>query len=103
MDVTRFTGTVDRSGGIFNQDDLYVVTVAPEDGSPLRSFLAQQYFPTWDNRPGPCLYAGNAQGGWSGEVNGLNNPVIQESYKDYIVNGLFETDFTYSRFEEQSC
>ena len=103
MDFTRFTGTVDRSGGILNQDELYVVTVAPADGSPLRSFLAEQHFSAWENRPGPCLYAGNAQGGWSGEVNGLNNPVIQGSYKDYIVNGLFETDFTYSRFEEQSC
>ena len=103
MNATRFNGTIDRSGGNLNEDELYVVTVTPQDGSPPRSFLAEQFVRTWENRPGPCLYAGNAQGGWSGEVNSLNSPVIQGGYKDYIVNELFETDYTYSRFDEQNC
>ena len=98
--ATEFTGTTDRQGGSLNQDELYVVTVMPQDGAPQRSFLAENYVRSWENRPGPCLYAGNAQAGWSGEVDALRDPVIQGRYRDYIVDDLFESDFTYNKFDE---
>ena len=96
----RYNGTLDRSGGNLDPDRLYVVTVTPQDGAPQRSFLAERYVRTWENRPGPCLYAGNAQAGWSREVDALRDPVIQGRYSDYRVDGLFGTAFMYSKFDE---
>jgi len=98
--AVRYNGTLDRSGGNLDPDRLYVVTVTPQDGAPPRSFLAESYVRTWENFPIPCLYAGNSQAGWSGEVDALRDPVIQGRYRDYIVNGLFETDFLYDKFDE---
>ena len=98
--VVRYNGTLDRGGGNLDPDRLYIVMVTPQDGAPPRSFLAEGYAHTWENRTVVYLYAGNAQAGWSGEVDALRDPVIQGRYRDYIVDGLFETDFLYDKFDE---
>ena len=46
------------------------------------------------------MYVGNSQGGPSGEFfNQLSGSVIEGSYKDYMVEGIFDTEFKYSRIE----
>ena len=52
-----------------------------------------------------CFYAGNIQGGSLREITdrNFNDPVIEGSYVDYIVDGPFEHDFAYSRFSADMC
>ena len=78
------------------QDDVYNVTIKPANSSP-RSVLAEIFERTWDNTPETCLYMGNAQGG-SAE-DSVFDSVIQGTYKDYIVNDMFETNFVYEEWE----
>lgn len=80
------------------EDDFFNVTVSPPD-SPPRSFLGDSFPRTWDNTKEHCLYVGNGQGGWSGEFQELPDSVIEGRYNDYIVDGMFETDFKFSRME----
>ena len=51
---------------------------------------------------GPCYYAGSAQGGRTSERE-ENESVIEGRYTDYKVNGLFDENFVYSRFENERC
>ena len=80
-----------------------VVSVTPGDGSPQRSFIAEQYNQKWDRSEVTCFYAGNSQGGSLGEALDPNDPVIEGTYRDYRVAGLFEYEFTYSQFENNRC
>lgn len=85
---------------------LYVVTVTPQDGTAPRKFLGEFNVHTWDNSAGPCLYAGNNQGGPSWEqweTPEIPDSIIRGSYSDYRVSGLFNTNFAYSKFEEENC
>ena len=50
-----------------------------------------------------CIYAGNQQGGPINEVSYTNDPVIEGTYEDYIVQDRFDTDFKYSIFREGRC
>ena len=59
------------------------------------SFVAFQYFITWDRRYEMCLYAGSRQAGTTSYSP--NAGVIQGVYTDYIVD-RFTTDFQYSVF-----
>ena len=52
--------------------------------------------------PGPCYYAGNSEGGKSGELPDYNS-VIEGKYTDYQVDGLFGYKYAYSQFEEDKC
>lgn len=61
--------------------------------SPLRS----NYF-----SPGPCYYAGDAEGGRSGQSDD-DGSVIEGKYTDYQVAGLFSHEYVYSQFEEGKC
>ena len=85
----------------YNTDNLYVITVNP-DGSQIRQFVAEKYRRAWDNSEQVCLYAGNSQGGPAAEY-GFRDSVIEGSYSQYGVGGLHETDFEFSRFEEDTC
>ena len=51
---------------------------------------------------GPCFYTGNSQGEKSVEY-GDHESVIMGKFTDYIVDGLFETKFIYSQFDEDQC
>ena len=45
---------------------------------------------------------GNSQGGPERSRNPMNS-VIEGSYSQYIVDGLFDTEFEYERFDENAC
>ena len=83
---------------------LHTVTVSPPSGAQ-RRFLARLHSATWDKRSLPCYYAGSSQGGQLGEMESphLQDPVIEGRYTEYIVTGLFETHFMYSRFDTDQC
>ena len=74
----------------------YAVTVNAPSGT--RRFFAWKYSRTWDQEGVNCLYSGNAQGGTLYEVTSLPDPVIQGTYKDYTVSGLFHSEYKYEMF-----
>lgn len=96
MNVQPFTPIVvipDFEGSFFN------VTVEPIDSAP-RSFLGDSFPRTWDNTKEQCLYVGNGQGGPGGEYRDeLPGSVIEGRYSDYMMDDMFDTDFTYARIE----
>ena len=102
---TKFNGT-----GLYEGADIsryYVVTVdsASEGGSP-RSFLGEFYHLKWDKSRESCLYAGNAQGGPSYEVEDPNDSVLEGRYSEYIISNedrVFDTQYKYSQFDESRC
>ena len=51
---------------------------------------------------GPCYYGGDAEGGKSGIADNYGS-VIEGTYTDYQVVGLFSHDFVYSQFQESRC
>ncbi len=85
------------------RDQYHVFTVIPEDGSAPRRFLAELYNRRWDKSQYPCYYAGNGQGGRSGEAAAVDDSVIQGRYSDYITTGIFEPEFQYSTFDTTLC
>ena len=99
---TKYTGDDLPEGA--NTDRYYVVTVQPAS-SAARSFLGEFYHLKWDKTREPCLYAGNAQGGPSAEVQDPNDSIIEGRYRDYIIQSedLFDTEYVYSRFNEDRC
>lgn len=52
--------------------------------------------------PGPCYYAGDAEGGRSGQSDD-DGSVIEGKYTDYQVAALFSHEYVYSQFEEGKC
>lgn len=88
----------------FAPEDIYVVTVKPESASA-RSFIGEFYHLKWDRSREPCLYVGNAQGGPSYDIEEPNDSIIEGEYNDYIIENddLFETTYTYVKFEEDRC
>ena len=94
---------------ISSTDDLWIITVSPPprpgvSDPPTRRFVAQVYDRAWDHSRGPCLYAGNSQGGEAVEfIDGYSDSVIEGKYKDYKVANLFSTDFKYKMFDDSRC
>lgn len=86
-------------------ESLYAVTVSPPVGLEARTFIAELYTFTWEPRNEICFYAGNIQGGRLAEITdeNFNDPVIEGSYEEYIVGGLFEHNFAYSQFSADMC
>lgn len=82
----------------------YILTLSPPS-SPPRQFLARLYVNTWDKRDVQCYYAGSSQGGPLGELESphLRDSVIEGRYTHYIMDGLFETEFQYTRFDTREC
>ena len=77
----------------------YAVTVsAPGD---TRRFFAWKAPRTWEKKKMSCLYSGNGQGGPLKEVTSLPDSVIQGTYDEYEVSGLFDPDFKYEMFNSQ--
>ena len=96
--------TVEEYDGLFNgapQDDIYNITVTRTDAPP-RHFLGLKKDVTWDFRSRICYYVGNMQGGEIGE-NPSGDSVIEGDYTDYAVGSLFDTDFSYSQFNQSLC
>ena len=97
ISVKRFNGPT-RDGS----NNIYIVTVTTPSGDQ-RSFPAWLEPRTWDGRTTPCFYAGTNQGGRVYEVINPNDPVIEGNYRQYRVNGNFDTEFMYSHFDSNRC
>ena len=67
-----------------------------------RHFPALFYHLVWDLSDDGCYYVGNSQGGPERSRDPMNS-VIEGSYSQYIVDGLFDTEFEYERFDENAC
>ena len=94
IDVVKYEGNYSKP-----VNSTFLVTVDhPDPNSPSRSFIAEQHPATWDRKRIQCLYAGNAQGGPINEVDVPNDYVIEGTYDDYEVSGLFDSDFEYNKF-----
>ena len=80
-------------------ESLYSVCVSHPQSST-RRFVAEYFTQKWDNSVSTCLYSGNIQGGRLLEVSDpdFNDPVIEGEYTDYVVEGLFQNSYKYSRF-----
>jgi len=86
-------------------DRARIVTVTPADGDS-RSFIAERFPRTWDNRRTQCLYAGSAQGGRFSEYSDPSLPsdsVIEGTFRSYQVDSLFDSEFIYREFESNRC
>jgi hypothetical protein len=79
--------------GYFGFTRLPRYKVTMRRGGRVHSFTAHYYGLTWDREDSPCLYAGDGQG----------YPVIEGSYLDYRVQGLFSTAYKYSAFRSGFC
>jgi hypothetical protein len=98
----HFNGPIPDNPDALQSQELYLVEVRPADSSGTRRFVAEYYPISWDhNRPEPCLYAGDQQGGRIVEIKRYNDPVIQNNYRLYRTAGLFATQFRYTRFQHQ--
>ena len=90
----KFTGRF-RNGRTLDN----AVTVYTPADLTSHTFVSLSYFQTWDQREEECLYAGNKQGGASYYVDEPADSVIQGDYSDYKVSHHFDTEFTYSVFD----
>ena len=61
------------------------------------------YNHSWKYEPKQCIFVGTSQGGPTNEVDDKNDSVIEGSYKDYITDGPFGTDFKYAVFDDAVC
>lgn len=107
ISVTRYTYTGSEIIDYLDLDQLYAITVSSLSGTEMeaRTFVAELYTFTWETRNELCFYAGNTQGGRQREITDkrFNDPVIEGSYKDYRVDGLFGHNFAYSQFSADMC
>ena len=67
-----------------------------------RHFPGLFYDLVWDRSDRGCYYVGNSQGGPELSRDPINS-VIEGSYSQYIVDGLFDTEFVYEEFDESVC
>ena len=96
LSITPYVGPY-GDGTVDIADRIYSVTVA-YPGAPERTFIANYGKRDWlDGRP--CLYAGNSNGGPVAEVKGSGS-VIEGRYSNYEVDGLFDTDFQFSKYND---
>lgn len=99
--MSNFTGTLrDEEKSI--PPNMYVMELSPPS-STTRHVPAWLSEVTWQFDSTPCLYAGNAEGGRVYEVISPNDPLIEGVLQQYSVSGMFETNFPYEQFDENSC
>ena len=81
----------------------FVINMTRGDPPGYKAFTGVFYPLSWEFKDQPCIYAGNRQGGPIHEVLDPNDPVIEGTYRDYVVDGLFETEYVFGRFNESLC
>lgn len=96
-EAERYNVTVEDS--IVPDTNHYAVTVSTPGDT--RRFFAWKAPRTWERKSMNCLYCGNVQGGPLKEVTSLSDSVIQGSYDEYEVSGLFDPDYKYNMFNSQ--
>ena len=104
--VVPFSGVM--TDGSVAPDNTYEVRITSRRSNGaeqvLRSLTGLLEDLLWEGGEGPCLYAGNSQGGPIYEVENPNDPVIEGVYKDYRVQGLFEeSQYVFAQFDETKC
>ena len=97
-----YTGSDPDISEGFDLENLYEFTVDHPDEPP-RRFVGDLYDRTWAYRTSPCYYVGNFQGGPLSEFESPSDSVIQGRYTHYRVRGLHDTEFMYTRFEQDLC
>lgn len=95
MEYKRYSGPF-GGGTVTEEAGLYEVTVQ-YPGSPPRTFLGDLRQLTWEQRPVPCLYAGNSFGGRIAEAPAFDG-VIEGSYKNYKVASIFDHNFIFNKY-----
>ena len=78
------------------------VLVNAEDAENHRRIPAFEYDLTWDQTQRTCYYVGNIQGGPESFADPRKS-VIEGVQSDYQMAGLFETAFTFKKFDESAC
>lgn len=96
--VVPFEGNISGK----NRTNDYVITVKHPDSEP-RSFVGLRHEITWESEMRVCYYVGDRQAGKLGGVSEPNDSVIEGSYRDYRVDSLFATNFTYTHFNNERC
>ena len=82
----------------------YTVTVGDPSTSESHRFVSVLIPRLWNHEAGQCLYAGNSRGGPTGGSPPVSmGSVIEGEYSDYKVGNLFNTVFTYTQFNQQTC
>ena len=95
--VEEYTGAIVYPE--FASETFYTVNVKPPS-SPMRSFVGYIHDVTWEWKRKHCLYVGDRQGGPAGEV--LNDDsVIEGTYRDYIIDTAYGTDYKFDVFDHQ--
>ena len=82
-------------------DQSYVQIYEPGHES-YRNFPAFFYDLVWDHSDDGCYYAEDSQGGPE-RSRDLTHSVIKGDYTQYVMDGLFDTGFTYNRFDDANC
>ena len=95
MTVEEFTGEF----GDEQRDNDYIITVR-YPGTPPRRIESSV---TWELERRLCYFVGSGQAGPLVEVSKPNDSVIEGVYRDYIIESLFATSYTYSHFLEGRC
>ena len=101
MSIGPFGG-VDRYGKPV--PERYTINITSSVTGETRSYTGRMYDLTWSFENGPCLYAGNSNGGPIYTVEDPNDSVIEGKYLRYLVPDLFsEEGFGYGLFREELC
>ena len=76
--------------------DHYLIEIP---GNTQRQMIGDRHSTTWQREKRQCFYVGDRQGGRGLEIKGApNEPLIEGVYTDYIMDGPYDTSFTFSRF-----
>ena len=112
VEAVSFRAVLEHSSSVFEYtgnysgsvNNTYVVTVDHSGAnSTSRAFIAELHSSTWDRKRKQCLYIGSAQSGAIDVVDGPNDHVIEGTYDNYEVSGLFDSDFQYNQFQKDQC
>ena len=98
ISVARYQGPYGDINVTETSRIIYSVTLYPDDDNNTRSFLAERGSDTWDNRKKPCLFAGDNNGGPIWEAPKEYGSVIEGTTKDYEVEDVFGSTFTFSKY-----
>ena len=91
---------VPTNAGYFN------LTMHPPPPAKNRTMFAQVSGSTWTQGHVPaipnrqCLFVGNRQ---AGSYLASYDSVIEGTWRNYITDGLFETNWTYTRYTALAC
>ena len=87
---------------VSERDGMSYIEVYDSGHESYRNFPALYYALEWDHSATGCYYAGDSQGGPERSHNPINS-VIEGHYSQYTMDELFDTEFLYGRFDDDSA